>query len=659
MSLRRYNAFCVLALQNAILFFNHYRGVYIFPADFPQTYFGLVAFWTASIRAGVFPQWMPFNNLGFPFSLALQSGLFYPPLWVFTLSSSFPYSIQAAVVFQCLHILFGAVGFFFLGRLLTRDSGLALLGAVAFQFFGGFYSNAEHPDIVRAFAWLPWLFYAVQVVPQQTRLALRNWLVPPIVYCFVSGSYQGNLISQFAFLMGTQLLFLFSERKSWRLRSSVILFCLLGVGLATVCLLPPFLVKDFLVRSEGPAGFPTIEWSIAQWPTLFLSWQNDFYGIDNSMLSAFVTVPILCLVGLFNFRCLKENKVWVLAFILSFFLAAGKKSIVYRFLNFLLPFFSYSRFPSSDYRGLIGFFTILLGILALQGFLQQGKPKRLLLRLLVLPGLVACGFLTHTFTVSYPPKEWVVSGLLAGLTIFCLISLRSNKSNMVGGLSLLVLISGFYTVVKRSPQTWQQKLDFNQVYRQAFGADSRQVLPVSARLLAPPPSRPTLIEGSGYYWRGYLTGEYVWNTGHYETKQKQKVFETPELLSYFRKAWSPTLFPGWGEPSCVGPFGVMAKDSAMQVESLSYGLNSIHYRIHAAQDFTMVENETYFQGWSGKSSLGGRPILADSICGALRTWRLPRGDYEFVANFVVPRFFTALLISGVSLALYFCLLVLC
>ncbi len=34
------------------------------------------------------------------------------------------------------------------------------LGAFVFQFFGGFYSNAEHVDIIRAFALTPWLLYS-------------------------------------------------------------------------------------------------------------------------------------------------------------------------------------------------------------------------------------------------------------------------------------------------------------------------------------------------------------------------------------------------------------------------------------------------------------------------------------------------------------------
>ena len=48
--------------------------------------------------------------------------------------------------------------FFFLSALF-KSPKYAIIGAIAFQFFGGFYANSEHVDIVRGFVLLPWLFY--------------------------------------------------------------------------------------------------------------------------------------------------------------------------------------------------------------------------------------------------------------------------------------------------------------------------------------------------------------------------------------------------------------------------------------------------------------------------------------------------------------------
>src|SRR5690242_6848855 len=66
-----------------------------------------------------------------------------------------PYTLNAAVILQTLHVLFGSIGMFLLLNSIFKSSRYAFIGAITFQFFGGFFSNAEHPDIVRAFAMSP------------------------------------------------------------------------------------------------------------------------------------------------------------------------------------------------------------------------------------------------------------------------------------------------------------------------------------------------------------------------------------------------------------------------------------------------------------------------------------------------------------------------
>ena len=75
----------------------------------------MVAFWTAVVRDGVFPQWIPFQQMGYPFALQMQSGMNYLPLWIFP-ALNLPYTLRAAIVFQCLHVLVGAIGMFLLAR---------------------------------------------------------------------------------------------------------------------------------------------------------------------------------------------------------------------------------------------------------------------------------------------------------------------------------------------------------------------------------------------------------------------------------------------------------------------------------------------------------------------------------------------------------------
>ncbi|HXM27502.1 MAG TPA: hypothetical protein VN957_15880, partial [Chthoniobacterales bacterium] len=186
----------LLAAVNLVTFRSHYFGNDCFPWDFWKTYYAIIPFWTTAVRQHVLPEWVPFEGMGYPFFINLQSSFFYPPLWLFV----FPgvhYSLHAAVVMQCLHVFWGACGAFLLIRLLTDDWRSALFGALAYQFFGGFYSNAEHMDIVRAYAWLPWLFWGATV---KGSLQVRHFLLPAIFYCVATASYPGNIISHGAFL---------------------------------------------------------------------------------------------------------------------------------------------------------------------------------------------------------------------------------------------------------------------------------------------------------------------------------------------------------------------------------------------------------------------------------------------------------------------------
>jgi len=128
----------ILVVQNIAIFWNHYFNKMGFPWDFSATYYSIPAFWTTAISQGIVPQWIPFQSLGYPLFLNAQSGFYYPFFWIFSLLS-IPYTLDAAVIFQILHVLLGSVGIFFFLNSTFKSSRYALLGAIAFQFFGGFF----------------------------------------------------------------------------------------------------------------------------------------------------------------------------------------------------------------------------------------------------------------------------------------------------------------------------------------------------------------------------------------------------------------------------------------------------------------------------------------------------------------------------------------
>ena len=138
----------ILVVQNIAIFWNHYFNKIGFPWDFSWNYYSVPAFWTTAVSQGIFPQWIPFQSTGYPFFLNAQSGFYYPFFWFFSLFS-ISYTLDAAVIFQVLHVLLGSVGMFFFLKFMFKSSRYALLGAIAFQFFGVFFAN----DLTAAGLW--------------------------------------------------------------------------------------------------------------------------------------------------------------------------------------------------------------------------------------------------------------------------------------------------------------------------------------------------------------------------------------------------------------------------------------------------------------------------------------------------------------------------
>ena len=247
----------VLAIQNLAIYWGHYfRGVG-FPWDFSMSSYAMVGFWTAAVHQGVFPQWIPFQQMGYPFALQLQSGMNYLPLWLFP-TLNIPYTLHAAIVLQCVHVLAGSVGMFMLAQQLQTSKHYAVVAAIAFQFFGGFYSNAEHVDIIRAFAFAPWLLYVFSLDHKDiATLPRRATFIPLVLYLFLTGAYSGNVLAGGLIIaLFVALQFLDAAGRGAAPSALVALsariagLTFLGCGMAILQLGPVWLFRDQFVRTE-------------------------------------------------------------------------------------------------------------------------------------------------------------------------------------------------------------------------------------------------------------------------------------------------------------------------------------------------------------------------------------------------------------------------
>jgi len=649
----------VLVIQNLLIFWQHYIGTASFNNDFISIYYPMTAFWTTLVRHGVFPEWMPFENMGFPFVLTMQSGIFYPPLWLFTLSEQLPYTLHAAAIVQALHVGFGAIGCWLYARLLGRSHGAALFAAMAFQFFGGFYSNSEHVDIVRAFAYIPWLFWAVQLLPTQTTANGRNLCTPLILWFFITGAYQANVISHFFLLVIFVVLSFCASYSQHSNRDKVIKIylqvsglILLGILLSSICLFPTLALKTSLLRGEVWTGM-TMSWPWNFWDSLVMPSDAEGLYVMKSMVSAFITVPVFCLLFFISRDSLKQHRVWVCVIVISFVMGGGVSHVIRSWLVSALPPLGYSRFPSSDYRGLLAFGLILLAAGILDDY-QQQKINGKITRIMVYISWLAVMYISGNY-IATETSEWFI---VIGLSILVFATLRAmdhQRTKAVWILIALELFSGMY-FLRQTSTTWRFDVASDAFYQEVNHESPRSVLDIIEH---PTDLRPACTTSNFYLdsWKGYLLGKYVCESHDSKTKPREIINASPVIDSYMRQAWGARVMTQEQLASCDPQKNISENIVTAPVHSLSVGLQKNVYQVNAPENFCFVENELIFPGWFGTIGDTQTPVQAQTYCGALRSWCLPKGDYQFTESYRTPWLREGAWVSLLALFIYIALVV--
>jgi hypothetical protein len=666
----------VLALQNLAIFFSHYFRDYGFPWDFIQGYYAMVAFWTSLVSQGVVPSWIPFDSMGLPARMMLQFGMDYPLFWIFPILR-LEYTLDAAVVFQCLHVLLGAVGMLFFLRLVfgeqRKGALFALFGAFVFQFFGGFYSNAEHPDIVRAFALMPWCFYLFYLRADSAhRLSWRHLFIPLLILLVATGAYPGNLISAVLILgvfVVLQLVELNWQGSSLRalasFGASLALLTGLGFAMSMFHLGPPFVFSRYLHRSEQLNNLTLGFLGLEHLPALFLD--NVVGPGDVSMTSTYLTLPTLVLLTFLPLRLLRKH--WPMAGVLglSLLMVSGPSSAVWFVLTRLFTPLKYSRFPSSDYRIFIAIALVYFSALALKALAEHRLPYRSVL----FRGLLAALWFAEGVYVSYPtlrslPVYLALAVFLTTCAVlaahqFWLRKIRYPALTLAIPLFALAAVDAIRVLPTldlprpgaSSISTWGLSTPhFSQLYQMAGWPYERDGHLLTYSILDNlPPSRPDRVEKaarSDFGWEGYITGRYVL---FYSPMLESafRVLDQPLYKRYMLLAWTPLYFPGEGFLNAGQDIDIPPEDLRPQVLAAShatsgpvrqthYGINDIQYDVSLSHPMLMVENEIYFPGWTATLVTDGQSseIEAVQVNQVFRGWMLPAGQYQMVARFALP-----------------------
>ena len=643
----------ILLIQNLAIFYNHYFRGYAFPWDFLGSYHALPYYWIEAAKLGVDTAWIPFQGMGYPLYLNLQSGAFYPPFWLLVILGK-TYSVETAVLMQGLHVWFGAVGAVICARLLGLKWKESLLVGVFYQAFGAFYSNASHPDIVRTYALLPWLCAPVfsRWHEQSMLQCLGIMSLPLWTYCLWTGGYPGGAVAMMFVLGTTLLLRILLERDNRNTGLLVLLALAAGCLLAGISLLPGILSASEVARASQAGGGLVYDYlSPGDVFALIYRVDNTFFGHDITMRSVFVGVPVVALLLLGAQNCRHWNR-WVLFTVaISLAMASG---ILHKFIVGVFPPLGYSRFAFADYRGFIGLALILI---AVQGGGAQDQNNR---------GAYLWGVALLAFVVfgNYllklnMPDNWRDVGFLMLVIAAVLVVLgyvRHKNNKWVIPLLIAVALLDWARV--NGGQGYFNFSNANAWVEEATGkfVDTEKAL--AARLLKTDDCRPSRIDIPELNWimrpwRGYYTGKYMMEdySGPMKFVRQQQILASPSLRAFASRPWVAVDLL---ETGSFGD-GLLMEAPLAPVSCIRYGTTRIEYRVDLPQPRFVVENELFWKGWSATVfSLDGRAIeiLEPINVKGFRGWRLPAGNYTLVATFETPNRNWGRLVTAVGVFLW-------
>ena len=293
-------------------------------------YFQPLRYFTAEeLQAGRLPLWNPYNASGEPWMANPQTGVFYPPAWLFVI---LPFE-TAYVAFLLLHVMILGWGAYLLFAR-TAPQGAALAGAVAVMFSGPVFSLLDVQNNLATFAWVP--------------LAL---------WCAAEGAWRrGAIVLAMAFLGGEPffaaigaVLYVAVALRTKTAASAAALLkaAICAFGISAIQLLP-FL--DWLRASDRAAGLGSAailyhSFRLRDWVRVAIP-ASEFW--KNYILVPYIGISVLLLaiIGVTTLRKHRDVLAWLVLLAATIVVAAGPSLLaqlpltLFRYPARLLPFAS-------------------------------------------------------------------------------------------------------------------------------------------------------------------------------------------------------------------------------------------------------------------------------------------------------------------------------
>lgn len=635
--------FFVLLAIHFFIFINHYINDFGFPWDFLETYFAVPYYWIELSRMNIETSWVPFQGMGYPLYMNLQSGYYYPLNWFFVIFD-IPYTIHGAVLLNIFHIFFGSLGILYVSRMLEMSWGESLLAALLYLTYGSFYGNSGHIDIIRAYSITPWL-----IAPLITKWNLQSkpflisiFLLPFFVYFFWTGGYIGIVLSTFFVLFLVLLIRAFVEKE--KIIIALYIFSSLAIGflLASVFLIPSFLDSAELIRSNVKVSYDYMK---------VIDFFSLVYPVENSALSHDITMRSISVgflgLSLFTISLTKLNKLNGYLFFIMFVSILMATGIMHKYIIILFPQLGLSRFPFADYKGLLGVSFILTSV----GSLQYIKNIKFIYLFLALCLIIVFGnyYLNYSYSNNFSLWRLIVS---LAMVVFSLYIYQYKR--YIGIVFLVGSCLFDFFRIHDNARYWNFK-DATKYIELAHGISLDNNTILINKILNDSNREGRKDELSHpYKYSGYFNGSYMMNDyGGSMHLQKYADIRNNEIFKSFAlMPWTPIP----GDIESIKKENIEQKMLFVQLEK--YKTSQIIYSINSKEATSFIENEIFWKGWGGtivdKDQKVVQEIKPSNIDG-FRKWDIPAGEYKLIAYFTpaYQKVSTCLSIIGVLFWLFF------
>lgn len=631
-------AFALPAALTAWVFHEQLFDGWSFPWDFLGGYSTTPAFVAATIGRGHPLAWSPYVASGFPVDVDPQAGVYFP-LWWLLGALRVPLTLGVLTSIQVAHVPLGAIGVLALARVRRLAWPWATVAAVAYVFFGGFYGQAEHADIFRGFAYLPWLLWALTPPADGARWT-RLAALPPLAWLIATGAYPGQIASfGLAGLAYVAVALRVDAPGSWRRQRVALVLATLAAAAVCAAVLLPYLRAEHageLFRTDKPTASARAMFALSPLDFFGLYLNNFAWTREGTITAWAVGIPVF--VGL---ACARRATLarqaplaacGALALVLAMTPKVGPIGRAMASSGLLFT----SRFPASDYKAVC---ALALIVMAADSWSRLTSRRR---RPWAAVTAAACvltgGALLVPDTYAQPTRAlWLVLAVIAMTSALAVIAPAPRL--LVCLLLALVVIDGMREIndylLQGAVSPWHAPPSALAYYRQR-DAYVRELPALLARAPARRPERVPESPIPEVNASGWVADAY--HATDYDPIRERVLWEAesnPRWLSLLLAPWFAVTFPCASVGCTSGELHlppVSGWKVSSDVKTISYGAEKIVYAVKLVQPEAMVENELAIAGWHANTDRV-RPLASGT---PLRAWYLPAGEYEFTASFQEP-----------------------